>query len=133
MTGVQTCALPISWCAPCRKVIPTLARDYNDLKDKGLVVIGFTKLYGRYSDEIQKKGAVAPDEEKALIRGFVERNQLKYPIAISAKGAEFEKYGVSGIPTMVFIDKAGNVYDIKVGSGNESEITEKIKLLLAAK
>ena len=33
---------------------------------------------------------------------------------------------------MVFIDKAGNIYDIKVGSGNEAEITEKIKLLLAA-
>jgi thiol-disulfide isomerase/thioredoxin len=121
------------WCAPCRQVIPTLAQDYNDLKDKGLVVIGFTKLYGRYSDEIQKKGAVAPDEEKSLIQDFVGRNQLKYPIAISAKGEEFEKYGVSGIPTMVFIDKAGNIYDIKVGSGNESEITKKIKLLLAAK
>lgn len=121
------------WCAPCRQVIPTLAQDYNDLKDKGLVVIGFTKLYGRYSDEIQKKGAVAPDEEKALIKGFIERNGLKYPIAISDLGAEFEKYGVSGIPTMVFIDKAGNIYDIKVGSGNESEITKKIKLLLAAK
>jgi thiol-disulfide isomerase/thioredoxin len=121
------------WCAPCRRVIPTLARDFNELKDKGLVVIGFTKLYGRYSDEIQKKGAVAPDEEKSLIQGFVDRNQLKYPIAISDQGAEFEKYGVSGIPTMVFIDKAGNIYDIKVGSGNEAEITEKIKLLLAAK
>jgi thioredoxin-related protein len=44
-----------------------------------------------------------------------------------------KKYGVSGIPTMVFIDKAGNIYDIKVGSGNEAAITAKIKLLLAAK
>jgi thiol-disulfide isomerase/thioredoxin len=121
------------WCAPCRRVIPTLARDYNENRDKGLVVIGFTKIYGRYSDEIQNKGKVGADEEKALIRGFVERNQLKYPIAISDKGAEYEKYGVSGIPTMVFIDKAGNIYDIKVGSGNEAEITEKIKLLLAGK
>jgi thiol-disulfide isomerase/thioredoxin len=121
------------WCAPCRRVIPTLARDFNELKDKGLVVIGFTKLYGRYSDEIQKKGAVAPDEEKSLIQGFVDRNQLKYPIAISNQGAEFEKYGVSGIPTMVFIDKAGNIYDIKVGSGDEASITAKVKLLLSEK
>jgi hypothetical protein len=44
-----------------------------------------------------------------------------------------KKYGVSGIPTMVFIDKAGNIDDIKVGSGNEAAITAKIKLLLAAK
>jgi len=121
------------WCPPCRKVIPTLAKDFNELKDKGLVVIGFTKLYGSYRDDIQNKGKVEAAEEKALIRGFVERNQLLYPIAISDKGEDFDDYGVSGIPTMVFIDKAGNVYDIKVGSGNEQEITEKIKLLLAAK
>jgi thiol-disulfide isomerase/thioredoxin len=121
------------WCAPCRQVIPTLVRDYNELKDKGLVVIGFTKIYGRYSDEIQKKGAVEPAEEKTLIQGFVERNSLKYPIAIAASGDAFDKYGVSGIPTMVFIGRDGNIYDIKVGSGNEREITEKIKLLLAAK
>jgi len=81
---------------------------------------------------MQNKGKVEAAEEKALIRGFVERNQLQYPIAISDKGEDFDDYGVSGIPTMVFIDKAGNVYDIKVGSGNEQEITEKIKLLLAA-
>jgi thiol-disulfide isomerase/thioredoxin len=121
------------WCAPCRQVIPTLIHDYNELKDKGLVVIGFTKLYGRYSDEIQKKGAVEPAEEKTLIQGFVERNSLKYPIAIAANGEVFDRYGVSGIPTMVFIGRDGNIYDIKVGSGNEREITEKIKLLLAAK
>lgn len=121
------------WCPPCRAVIPTLVKDFNELKDQGLVVIGFTKLYGSYRDDTQNKGKVEADEEKALIRGFVERNGLKYPIAIAADGAAFDNYGVTGIPTMVFIDKAGNVYDIKVGSGDEKEITAKIKLLLAAK
>jgi thiol-disulfide isomerase/thioredoxin len=121
------------WCGPCRKVIPTLAKDYNELKDKGLVVIGFTKIYGRYSDDVQNKGPVAADEERALIQGFVERWKLTYPIAISDKGEDFSDYGVSGIPTMVFIDKAGNVYDIKVGSGDEAAITAKIRKLLAEK
>jgi thiol-disulfide isomerase/thioredoxin len=121
------------WCGPCRRVIPTLAKDFNELKDKGLVVIGFTKVYGRYSDDLQNKGAVAADEERALIQGFVERWKLTYPIAISDKGEDFDDYGVSGIPTMVFIDRAGNVYDIKVGSGDEAAITAKIRKLLAEK
>ena len=121
------------WCPPCRKVIPTLIKDYNELKDQGLVVIGFTKLYGSYRDETQNKGKVEADEERALIQGFVERWKLTYPVAISDKGEDFVDYGVSGIPTMVFIDKAGNVYDIKVGSGDESEISAKIKKLLAEK
>jgi thiol-disulfide isomerase/thioredoxin len=121
------------WCPPCRQVIPTLAKDYNELKDKGLVVIGFTKLYGNYRDDTQNKGKVEADEERALIQGFVERWKLTYPIAISDKGEDFEDYGVSGIPTMVFIDKAGNIYEIKVGSGDEAAITAKIKQLLAEK
>jgi thiol-disulfide isomerase/thioredoxin len=121
------------WCAPCRQVIPTLVRDFNKYKDQGLMVIGFTKIYGRYSDELQNKGKVEAEEEKTLIRGFVERNGLKYAIAVAANGEVFDRYGVSGIPTMVFIGRDGNIYDIKVGSGNETEITEKIKLLLAAK
>lgn len=121
------------WCPPCRKVIPTLAKDFDELKDKGLVVIGFTKLYGSYRDELQNKGKVGADDERALIRGFVERWKLNYPIAISDKGENFNDYGVSGIPTMIFIDKAGNVFDIKVGSGDEAAITAKIRKLLAEK
>ncbi len=121
------------WCGPCRQVIPTLVKDYNELKDKGLVVIGFTKLYGRYSDDVQNKGAVGAEEEKALIQGFVERWHMSYPVAIADRGDNFEDYGIAGIPTMIFIDKAGNVYDIKVGSGNEAAITAKIQKLLAEK
>ena len=58
------------WCAPCRKVIPTLVEDFNELKDKGLVVIGFTKLYGRYSDEIQNKGKVGRGRGKKTDPGI---------------------------------------------------------------
>ncbi len=79
------------WCGPCRQVIPTLSKDFNELKDKGLVVIGFTKVYGRYSDDLQNKGKVEAEEERALIQGFVERWKLNYPIAISDKGEAFDR------------------------------------------
>ncbi len=121
------------WCGPCRQVIPTLVRDYDAWKDKGLVVIGFTRLYGRYSDDVQNKGGVAAHEERELIRGFAERWKMRYPLAISDKGEDFEDYGVSGIPTMVFIDRAGNIHELKVGSGDETAITARIKMLLDAK
>lgn len=121
------------WCGPCRQVIPTLLKDYNELKDRGLVVIGFTKLYGRYSDDEQNKGPVPADEERKLIREFAARWKLTYPIAVSDKGEAFADYGVSGIPTMVFIDRAGKIYEVKVGSGDEAAVTAKIKALLAGK
>jgi thiol-disulfide isomerase/thioredoxin len=121
------------WCPPCRQVIPALLKDYNELKAQGLVVIGFTKLYGRYRDDVQNKGAVGADEERALIQGFVERWKLTYPVAISDQGEDFDDYGVGGIPTMVFIDKAGNVHEVKVGSGDEAAVSAKIRALLAAR
>ncbi len=120
------------WCPPCRQVIPALLKDYNELKDQGLVVIGLTKLYGRYRDDVQDKGAVGADEERALIQGFAERWQLTYPVAISDKGESFDDYGVGGIPTLVLIDKAGNIFEFKVGSGDEAAVTAKIRTLLAA-
>ncbi|HSQ35354.1 MAG TPA: TlpA disulfide reductase family protein, partial [Candidatus Binatia bacterium] len=117
----------------CRKVIPTLVQDFGKYKDQGLVVIGFTKIYGRYSDDTQNKGAVDAETEKKLIAEFVARNGLKYPIAIAAGGGVFEQYGVSGIPTLVVINRDGTIYDIQVGSGDEAGISKKIQLLLAAK
>ena len=44
----------------------------------------------------------------------------------------FDKYFIQGIPTLIFIDKNGNVADFKIGSGNEQEIVKKIQKLLNA-
>jgi thiol-disulfide isomerase/thioredoxin len=118
------------WCGPCRQVIPTLVKSYNQLKDKGLMVIGFTRLYGNYSDEIENKGTVKPEEEKTLINEFLKRNNIPYPIAIAESKEIFNTYAVSGIPTMVLIDKEGIIRDIRVGSGDEEALEAKIKDML---
>ncbi|MCP5104101.1 MAG: redoxin domain-containing protein, partial [bacterium] len=118
------------WCGPCRRVTPLLVKNYKKLKGEGLVVIGFTKLYGRYSDDTQNKGKVDAEEESALIKEYVKRNEIVYPVAIANERTVFDTYGVTGIPTMVLIDKEGNVSDISVGVGDESKLEEKIKALL---
>lgn len=121
-----------TWCGPCRMVIPSLVKKYNEYKDKGLVVIGFTRIYGSYSDENGSKGKVSPEKERELIGEFVKRHKITYPIAIAGAGdtAGFDAYGVRGIPTMVMIDKKGNVKTIEVGAGNEKALEEKIDALL---
>ncbi len=118
------------WCPPCRAVMPTIVKKYEELKDKGLVVIGFTKLYGRYSDDKENLGQVPPEKEKELVGQFVERFKLTYPIAIADKGTAFEAYAVTGIPTMVLIDKEGIVRDIRVGSGDEEKLAEELEKLV---
>ncbi|MCK4890746.1 MAG: TlpA family protein disulfide reductase [Candidatus Aminicenantes bacterium] len=121
------------WCSPCRAVIPGLIEEYGKRKDDGLVVIGFTKLYGSYRDDMQNAGKVDRDKEIELIKGFVERFKIDYPVAISDEGADFDSYMISGIPTMIFIDRDGNVDYIKIGSGNHNSVKEKIEELLGNK
>ena len=119
-----------TWCKPCRYVIPVLTKNYNQYKDKGLVVIGFTRLYGNYSDDSGSKGKVPPEEERKLIEDFVNRHKITYPIAIADTNAYFETFAITGIPTMVLIDKEGNVKKIEVGGGDEKHIEQAIKSLL---
>jgi thiol-disulfide isomerase/thioredoxin len=122
-----------TWCKPCRMIMPALVDAYNTYKDQDLVVIGFTKLYGSYSDELGNKGNVSKTQEIALIKEFVKRNKLSYPTAISYEGVEFEKYKISAIPTMVFINRQGNIAHIEMGAGNPQDIKNRIKKLLEEK
>lgn len=119
------------WCSPCRDVIPGLIEEYAKHKGDGLVVIGFTKLYGSYRDDLQNAGKVDSGKEIELIKGFVERYKIDYPVAISNEGKEFDSYMISGIPTMIFIDREGKVDYIKIGSGNHKAVAAKIEALLA--
>lgn len=119
-----------TWCGPCRMVIPNLVKLYNQYKDKGLVIIGFTRLYGQYNDGTQSKGKVTPEEELALIKEFVTRQQITYPIAVAKVEDIFKRYGVMAIPTLVFIDKKGIIQEVKIGADDEKTLEEKISQLL---
>jgi thiol-disulfide isomerase/thioredoxin/outer membrane murein-binding lipoprotein Lpp len=121
-----------TWCGPCRAVIPTIVKDYDEYKNKGLTVIGYTRLYGRYSDDTQRLGTVPPEKELRLTKEFLKRHNMDYPVAIAENTAGFDKYSIRGIPTMFFINKKGIITDFKIGSGNEEFITNKIKELLGA-
>lgn len=119
-----------TWCPPCRRVIPHLVENYGKYKDQGLEIIGFTRLYGTYRDNTVNKGKVPAEEEIKLTKEFLKRFKINYPVAI-AKGEDvFKEFGVSGIPTLVFIDKKGNVHEVEVGSGGAEKIEDKIKSLL---
>jgi thiol-disulfide isomerase/thioredoxin len=119
------------WCSPCRMVMPALQEQYRKHRDKGLLVIGYTRLYGRYSDDLEKKPKVAPAEELSLISKFIDRNKISYPIAVSTEGRAFDSYAVTAIPTMAFIDRKGTIAYFKTGSGTLKQIEDRISALLA--
>jgi thiol-disulfide isomerase/thioredoxin len=121
------------WCPPCRTVMPALLDEFRQFKNQGLQVIGYTKLYGRYSDDVGRKEKVSAAEELALIKSYLEKNQISYPVAVAAEGIGFDAFAITAIPSMVFIDRRGNVAYVKSGAGNTRQISNQIKSLLAEK
>jgi thiol-disulfide isomerase/thioredoxin len=118
------------WCPSCRTLTPTLVDLYNENKDQGFTIIGYTRLYGTYSDDVEDKGKVNKEEELELIEKYVERKKVPYPIVIVEGKTDFDAYKIAGLPTLVFIDKKGNVSFTKIGPGNIPFIKQKIKQLL---
>jgi thiol-disulfide isomerase/thioredoxin len=118
------------WCTPCRKTLPMLTDLYQSYRKKNLVIIGYTKLYGMYRDDVEERNKVDKAEELALIEKFVRRNKIPYPISISHEGQDYAKYFVAGIPAMILIDKSGRVNHIQMGAGQAPFVRERILQLL---
>ena len=121
-----------TWCPPCRQVIPVLAASYDELKDKGLVVLGYTKYYGFYRDDQKNAGKVEKSAELTLTKGFLKRFKMTYPVAIANDDKGFTDYGIESIPTLFFIDRKGVIVDVEMGSGDLNKLKEKIEKLVNA-
>ncbi|MGD9648048.1 MAG: redoxin domain-containing protein [Pirellulales bacterium] len=125
------------WCGPCIACFPHL-RDWHDkYGDRGLVIIGLTKYYNYGWDAAAGRGTkvegISPEDELAALVKFAEHHQLKHRLAYMPEGATLsERYGVSGIPQMVLIDRTGKVRMIRVGSGeaNARDLETLIEELL---
>jgi thiol-disulfide isomerase/thioredoxin len=114
-----------TWCGPCRVVMPGLDALYRERNAKGLEVLGVTRHYatgylpeaeGKPAETVQK---IADGEPYlAHLKEFRARTGVTYPFAVA--GAEdFKNYGVTGIPTLVVVDREGKVALVLVGTGNE--------------
>ncbi len=118
------------WCAPCRKSIPHLIELYDEYREKGLVIIGITQLYGSYNDGRTQKQNISPEDETELIKGFIKEEGISYPNGIVTEKTEIDKYYVMGIPHLVFIDKNFRLRYIKVGYGDKTALVKIIDELI---
>jgi thiol-disulfide isomerase/thioredoxin len=102
-----------TWCTPCRITIPRLNALHRKYKERGLVVIGLTNLYG------QAEGRdVEPAAELAFLRQFKRRQNVAYGFAVSDGAANATNFGVTTLPTAVLIDRRGTVRLITVSASD---------------
>jgi thiol-disulfide isomerase/thioredoxin len=102
------------WCGPCIASFPSMRAIYDDLKPKGLEMVGLTRFYGYYQKENRTKRDMAEETEFARMKDFMAEKKMNWPVAFVGKEG-FEAYGCSAIPHVVVIDKSGKIRKIKVG------------------
>jgi thiol-disulfide isomerase/thioredoxin len=101
------------WCGDCKAEVPVIARLRQEFASKGLVVIGPTQLYGYAA-----QGAdAAPAQEQA----YIDSVRAKYyaslqdmPVPLSKQN--FNAYGASTTPTLVVLNRAGQVVTYHPGA-----------------
>ena len=78
-----------SWCHPCVSDLPNVKNAYDELRKRGLVVIGMNV-----------------DEDVAKARDMIARQRLDYPQAIFASIRELEekRFRIHAFPTYVLVD-----------------------------
>lgn len=100
-----------SWCAPCRKEIPNLKKQYDLYRDKGFEIISIS------IDKDSKAWEKALQEEKLPWLNFIDNND---DIATL--------YKVKAVPTMYLIDQDGTmVAENTRGKELEKKLAELFK------
>jgi len=52
----------------------------------------------------------------ALIKKYLDKNKITFPVAVGKEGFSFDNYAIKTIPTMIIVDRSGNVIQIKSGT-----------------
>jgi cytochrome c biogenesis protein CcmG, thiol:disulfide interchange protein DsbE len=107
-----------TWCGPCRESIPHLIHLYKTYQKDGLEVIGMNVDRGDIN----------------AVKRFVNSMDIPYSI-ISTPEDVARNFGITGLPTAIFIDKQGKIrekisgFTIEIGK----QMTGKAADLLSEK
>jgi thiol-disulfide isomerase/thioredoxin len=116
------------WCGDCKAEVPVIARLRQEFAPEGLVVIGPTRLYGYAA-----QGAdAAPDQERAYIESVRARYYASLqdmPVPLSKQN--FNAYGASTTPTLVVLNRAGQVAMYHPGALSYDDLRSAVQKAVA--
>ncbi len=99
-----------TWCGPCRAALPENVKMINDLKSKGLVVIGVHD---------SARGSEKMDE-------IAKSVGINYALAIDSGGKSAKAWNVGFWPTYAVIDRKGTLRAIGLQPPHVREVVEKL-------
>ena len=81
-----------TWCPYCREELKRLNQQYPAILKEGMVVFG-----------------VNVRESESRVKNFFKGYPLNFKILLDRSGWLADKYDLMGVPTFIFLDKAGEV------------------------
>jgi thiol-disulfide isomerase/thioredoxin len=116
------------WCVDCKAEVPIITRLRQEFAPSGLVVVGPTQFYGYAA-----QGAdAAPEQERTYIESVRQRyysSLLDMPVPLSKQN--FNSYGASTTPTLVIVDRAGQVAMYHPGAMPYDELRSALQKVVA--
>ena len=85
-----------TWCPHCRQQLGELNDQSQQIAQKGIKLI-----------------LVDLGEEAKKVRSYMEKNQYPFEVFLDQDSSVSEKYGIIGVPTFFFVDKAGIIQAVE--------------------
>jgi thiol-disulfide isomerase/thioredoxin len=129
-----------TWCHWCVKSFPALREVLRDYSGKDLALVGATTYAGRVwpsrydiDDDLKDKGGAVPPVqlprgateqqradfekiEKETIAKFIENHEMNWDVVILDRAEPSAKYGLSGWPYAMVLDRQGRIRSFKSGA-----------------
>ncbi len=101
------------WCEPCKRELPVLQKLDREFRDKGLAVVG-----------------VNIDDENSAIEKFLKSFSIPYTIvSLPSTHDLISSLAVNAFPTVVLIDRDGNIASYEVGARGEAALRADLRKL----
>jgi thiol-disulfide isomerase/thioredoxin len=116
------------WCPDCKAEAPIVAELQAAYRDQGLIVVGPTRRYGYAAGGVD----ATPAEELV----HIDRIRLQYygmikDMAVPVSDEDALGYGMDATPTLVLVDRQGNVALYHPGAMTREQLEPYIKTLVA--
>jgi peroxiredoxin len=96
-----------TWCAPCKKEMPAMGRQYEVYKEQGVQIL-----------------AVNIAESDFKVRSFAKQYGMNFPTLIDKTKSVMQTYNVKPLPTTFLINPEGKIVRIITGEMSENDIKE---------
>ena len=104
-----------SWCSPCKSEMPEFEKFWNEMGEE------VTFIMVNMTDGAR--------ETKETASGFIEENGYTFPIYYDTDYEAATAYGITALPTTLFIDAQGYVVTGVVSSLDEESLRTAISMI----